>query len=124
VHDVQERYPFLSYATMVFTSAATGDGVRDILPAAIKAGDSWRATFQTSMLNRILARSLEALDPPLVGRRRLNLMYVTQTASAPPRLRFFTNLERDIPANYIRFLETRYRTALKLIGTPLRLEFR
>jgi GTP-binding protein len=124
VRDAHERYPFLSYATMVFTSAATGDGVRDILPAAIKAGDSWRATFQTSMLNRILAQSLEGLDPPMVGRRRLNLMYVTQTASAPPRLRFFSNLERDIPAHYIRFLESRYRDALKLVGTPLRLELR
>ncbi|MGO9607279.1 MAG: ribosome biogenesis GTPase Der [Candidatus Binataceae bacterium] len=124
VRDAQERFPFLSYATMVFTSAVTGDGVNEIVPAAIKAGDSWRATFQTSMLNRILAKSLEALDPPLVGRRRLNLMYVTQTASTPPRLRFFTNVERDIPAHYIRFLEARFRTALKLVGTPLRLEFR
>ncbi len=124
VRDAHERFPFLSYATMVFTSAVTGDGVAEILPAAVKAGDSWRATFQTSMLNRILAQALDAMDPPLVGGRRLNLMYVTQTASAPPRLRFFSNLERDIPAHYVRFLEGRYRAALKLIGTPLRLEFR
>jgi GTP-binding protein len=124
VRDAHERFPFLSYATMVFTSAVTGDGIGGIVPAAIKAGDSWRSTFQTSMLNRILAQALEALDPPLVGGRRLNLMYVTQIASAPPRLRFFSNVERDIPAHYVRFLETRYRSALKLVGTPLRLEFR
>ncbi len=124
VRDAQERFPFLSYATMVFTSALTGDGIGAIIPAAVKAGDSWRATFQTSMLNRVLAQALEAMDPPLVGGRRLNLMYVTQTASSPPRLRFFSNLERDIPAHYVRFLESRYRSALKLVGTPLRLEFR
>src|SRR5208282_5417374 len=40
VRDAQERFPFLSYATMVFTSAVTGDGVNEIVPAAIKAGDS------------------------------------------------------------------------------------
>jgi len=124
VRDANSRFPFLSFATMVFTSAATGDGVTEIIPAAIKAGDSWRSSFQTSMLNRELARSLEAMDPPLVAGRRLNLMYVTQTATSPPRLRFFSNLERDIPAHYVRFLETRYRDALKLVGTPLRLEFR
>ena len=124
VRDAEERFPFLSYATMVFTSAITGDGVEGIVPAAIAAGDSWRATFQTSMLNRILAQSLQAMDPPLVARRRLNLMYVTQVSSSPPRLRFFANLERDIPPHYMRFLETRYRNALKLAGTPLRLEFR
>jgi GTPase len=123
VSDAHERYPFLAYAGMVFTSALTGDGTAEIVPAAIKAGDSWRATFQTSMLNQILAKALSAMDPPMVGRRRLNLMYVTQVASTPPRLRFFANVQRDIPAHYIRFLETRFRAALKLVGTPLRLEF-
>ena len=64
------------------------------------------------------------MDPPLVDRRRLNLMYVTQVGSAPPRLRFFTNVERDIPAHYVRFIETRFRKSLELVGTPLRLQFR
>ncbi len=124
VSDAAERYPFLSYAAMVFTSAINGDGVNGIIPAAASAGDSWRATFNTSRLNRILSAAQAAMDPPLVGRRRLKLMYVTQVATAPPRLAFFTNIERDIPAHYIRFLETRFRKELALIGTPLRLNFR
>jgi len=124
VRDAHERYPFLDYATMVFTSALTGDGVDGIIPAAIAAGDSWRAVFQTSWLNRTLAEATAAMDPPQVDRRRLNLMYVTQVGSAPPRLRFFTNVERGIPAHYVRFLETRFRKSLGLVGTPLRLDFR
>jgi len=124
VRDAHERYPFLDYATMVFTSALTGDGVDGIIPAAIAAGDSWRAVFQTSRLNRTLAEATAAMDPPQVDRRRLNLMYVTQVGSAPPRLRFFTNVERGIPAHYVRFLETRFRKSLGLVGTPLRLDFR
>ncbi|MGA9740305.1 ribosome biogenesis GTPase Der, partial [Candidatus Binatus sp.] len=55
IRDAHERYPFLDYATMVFTSAVTGDGVDGIIPAATQAGDSWRAVFQTSRLNRTLA---------------------------------------------------------------------
>jgi len=124
VSDATERYPFLSYAAMIFTSALNGDGVNGIIPAAIRAGDSWRSTFNTSRLNRILAAAQAAMDPPLVGRRRLNLMYVTQVGTAPPRLAFFANLERDIPAHYVRFLETRFRNDLGLVGTPLRLNFR
>ena len=124
VRDAHERYPFLEYATMVFTSAVTGDGVDGIIPAAIAAGDSWRAVFQTSRLNRTLAEATAAMDPPQVDRRRLNLMYVTQVGSAPPRLRFFTNVERGIPAHYVRFIETRFRKSLGLVGTPLRLDFR
>jgi len=124
VRDAHERYPFLEYAAMVFTSAVTGDGVDGIIPAAMQAGDSWRAIFQTSRLNRTLAEATAAMDPPQVDRRRLNLMYVTQVGNAPPRLRFFTNVERGIPAHYVRFIETRFRKSLGLIGTPLRLDFR
>jgi GTP-binding protein len=124
VRDAHERYPFLEYASMVFTSAVTGDGVDGIIPAATQAGDSWRAVFQTSMLNRTLAEATAAMDPPQVDRRRLNLMYVTQVGNAPPRLRFFTNVERGIPAHYVRFIETRFRKSLGLVGTPLRLDFR
>jgi GTP-binding protein len=126
VKDNYRRYPFLEFAPMVFTSALTGDGVEHILPAATQAGTKWHSNFQTSMLNRVLAETVATLDPPLVGRRRLKLMYVTQIGSAPPRLAFFTNLEHDIPAHYIRFLENRFREALGLesVGTPLRLEFR
>ncbi len=124
VRQAHARFPFLEYATMVFTSAVTGDGVRDVLPAVLAAGESWRATFQTSRLNRILAEALAAMDPPIIARRRLNLMYVTQVGSAPPRLKFFSNLDRDIPAHYVRFLESRFRNALGLVGTPLRLTFR
>jgi GTPase len=124
IRDAHERYPFLEYASMVFTSAVTGDGVDGIIPAATHAGDSWRAVFQTSRLNRTLAEATAAMDPPQVDRRRLNLMYVTQVGSAPPRLRFFTNVERGIPAHYVRFIETRFRKALGLVGTPLRLDFR
>ena len=124
IRDAHERYPFLEYATMLFTSAVTGDGVDAIIPAATLAGDSWRAEFQTSRLNRTLAEATAAMDPPQVDRRRLNLMYVTQVASAPPRLRFFTNVERGIPAHYVRFLESRFRKSLALVGTPLRLDFR
>jgi GTP-binding protein len=124
VREAHARFPFLEYATMVFTSALTGDGVRDVLPAALSAGEAWRATFQTSRLNRILAEALAAMDPPVIARRRLNLMYVTQVGSAPPRLKLFANMDRDIPAHYVRFLESRFRKALGLVGTPLRLEFR
>lgn len=124
VRDAQAQVPFLAFAEMLFTSALTGDRVDRIIPAAIKAGDSWRATFQTARLNRVLAEAGAAMDPPMVGRRRLKLMYVTQIGHSPPRLAFFANVERDIPAHYLRFLATRFRAALGLTGTPLVLEFR
>ena len=126
VREMRTRFPFLDFAPMLFTSALMGDGVKELIPAASRAGDAWRSRFQTAVLNRALAEILAAQDPPLVAGRRLKLMYVTQVGSAPPRLVFFTNLERDIPAHYVRFLATRFRAALDLeqVGAPLLLEFR
>ena len=121
--DARERYPFLEFAPMIYTSALSGFGVSEILATAIRVGARFRQTFQTSRLNKILAEASAAIDPPLIAGRRLNLLYVSQVSSSPPRLRFFCNLERDIPAHYIRFLEGRFRAALDLAGTPLRLEF-
>ncbi len=122
--DAHQRYSFLEFAPLIYTSALAGDGVRDILPEALKVGASFRATFQTAQLNRILEAAVQAMDPPIVAGRRLNLLYVTQLSSSPPRLVFFSNVERDIPMHYIRFLENRFRTALGLSGTPLRMSFR
>ncbi len=121
--DVRERCPFLEFAPIVYTSAVSGSGVRDIIPAAIRVGSCFRAMFQTSRLNKILAEAVAAMDPPVIAGRRLNLLYVSQVSNSPPRLKFFCNLERDIPAHYIRFLEGRFRAALDLTGTPLRLQF-
>lgn len=129
IDDTIQRYPFLGFAPFVVTSARTGDGVSQIIPAASQAGEAWRSAFRTPTLNRILAAAIAALDPPLVGERRLKPMYVTQVAKAPPRLAVFCNLEsleRDVPSHYARFLEARFRAALGLehSGTPLRIEFR
>jgi GTP-binding protein len=126
VSNAYRRHPFLEFAPLIFTSALTGDGIGDIIPAAARAGKGWHSAFQTAQLNKILAEVTAAMDPPLIGRRRLKLMYVTQTGSAPPQLTFFANVQHDIPAHYIRFLENQFRTALKLdgVGTPLRFEFR
>ena len=126
VRNTRHRYPFLDFAPFVITSALKGDGVGQIIPAASRAGEAWRSEIRTVTLNRILADAIAALDPPLVGKRRLKPLYITQVAKAPPRLMIFCNLEHDIPSHYVRFLEGRFRAALDLenCGTPLRIEFR
>ena len=126
VDDIRRAHPFLDFAPIAITSALTGDGVRQIIPTASRAGEAWRAEFRTVLLNRILAAAIEELDPPLIDVRRLKPMYVTQVATAPPRLAIFCNLDREIPPHYARFLASRFRSALGLdtSGSPLRIEFR
>jgi GTP-binding protein len=121
---LERQCPFLDYAPVVFCSALTGNGVNDILRVALNVGESFHAVLKTAELNRILREVAAEIEPPMIERRRLKLMYVTQVASAPVRLRFYSNLERGIPAHYLRFLQGRFRAALKLIGTPLLIELR
>jgi GTP-binding protein len=124
LRDAQRCSPYLEFVPMQFTSALTGFGLDQVMAQAIAVGDAYRSRFATSRLNKVLAEATAAMDPPVVDGRRLNLMYVTQVSSSPPRLVFFSNLERGIPLHYERFLENRFRASLNLNGTPLRLRFR
>ncbi len=120
----RRRFPFLGRYEMVFTSALSGDGVDGIGAAALRAAAAWRSEFKTAALNRLLGQAVAALEPPLIGGRRLKLYYVAQVGSAPPRLVLFANMERGVPPAYLRYLEGRLRAAYALTGTPLVLEVR
>ena len=96
-----------------------------IIPAAIAAGDSWRATFQTSMLNRTLAEATAAMDPPLVGSPAAEPDVRDAGRQRAAAARDFSPMSSATsPRITSAFIETRFRKALGLVGTPLRLEFR
>ena len=82
IRDARSGFRFSSSAPMVFVGAHRR-WRRQIIPKAVKAGECWHAAFQTSRLNRILAETIAAMDPPLVGRRRLG--YVCHARSGPRR---------------------------------------
>ncbi|MES9937473.1 MAG: ribosome biogenesis GTPase Der, partial [Sedimenticola sp.] len=78
----------------------------------------------TPELTRILEWAVQEHQPPLVHGRRIKLRYAHQGGQNPPIIVIHGNQTQSVPAPYKRYLVNRFREAMKLDGTPIRLEFR
>ena len=121
---IDHRYRFVPWAPVLFTSAVTGEGVRELLEMAVHIGEVRQRRVQTSELNLVMQRALAEHAPPTVGHRRLKLMYVTEAEISPPTFVFFVNDPALIHFSYRRYLENRLRKAFDFEGTAIRLLFR
>ena len=76
------------------------------------------------MLNRALGELKQARPGPSGERgRRLKLLYGTQTATRPPRLRMFVNDPRLVTRDYAYWVENELRSRFELQGVPVSIDF-
>ena len=121
---IDYRYRFVPWAPVLFTSAVTGDGVRELMEMAVHIGEVRRRRVQTSELNVLMRRAIAEHSPPTVRHRRLKLMYATQAEVSPPTFVFFVNDPTLLHFSYRRYLENRLREAFDFEGTAIRMLFR
>jgi GTP-binding protein len=122
--DFERRLGFLDFAELHRISALHGSGVGLLLEAADAAYGNAIRTLPTPELTRLLEGAVQAHQPPLVRGRRIKLRYAHQGGRNPPIIVIHGNQTDALPAAYRRYLINRFRSALKLAGTPLRLELR
>jgi GTP-binding protein len=121
---IERRLQFASFARVSYISALHGSGIDGLLGAALAAYKAAGRAFATPRLNEILERAVTAHAPPIVAGRRLRLRYAHQGGRYPPIIVIHGGRAERIPDHYRRYLTNAFRQALKLEGTPLRLEFR
>lgn len=122
--ELDRRLSFLGFAERRFVSALHGSGVGNLLAAVDAAYESAVRDLRTPVLTRILEEAVQAHQPPLVHGRRIKLRYAHQGGRNPPLIVVHGNQTEHVPAAYRRYLEQRFATALRLRGTPVRVEFR
>jgi GTP-binding protein len=122
--ELERRLPFLDFAEQRFISALHGSGVGDLYQAVDKAYANAMRNMATPELSRILEWAVQEHQPPLVRGRRIKLRYAHQGGQNPPIIVIHGNQTDSVPDPYKRYLVNRFRKALKLDGTPVRLEFR
>jgi GTPase len=108
---------------VVAVSAHTGRGVERLLDRARAQFDKYSARIPTAELNRFLRELREARQAPSRDRRRLNLLYGTQTRSRPPRFRFFVNDPGLVTREYGYWVENQLRERFELQGVPVSIDF-
>jgi GTP-binding protein len=75
-------------------------------------------------LTRVLEDATQVNPPPLVRGRQVRLRYAHQGGRYPPLIVVHGTQAQRLPDHYKRYLENAFREALRLKGTPVRVELR
>lgn len=122
--ELERRLVFIDFASIHYISALHGSGVGNLYKSVHSAYSSATRQLKTHVLNEILEEALKEHQPPMVHGRRVKLRYAHVGGNNPPIIVIHGNQTDSIPDAYRRYLEHRFMRALKLEGTPIRLEFR
>ncbi|MGH8129331.1 MAG: ribosome biogenesis GTPase Der [Steroidobacteraceae bacterium] len=118
------RLRFLEFARQHFISALHGSGVGELMDSIRAAHAAAMREMPTPELTRVLEAAIRQHQPPLVRGRRIRLRYAHQGGRNPPVIVIHGAQAERTPEDYRRYLVSCYREAFKLLGTPVRVDFR
>ena len=122
--DIDRRMQFATFARFHFISALRGTRVGQLIKSIYSAYRSSMVDMSTPELTRMLEYAVQQHQPPLANGRRIKLRYAHQGGSNPPLIVVHGNQTEKVPTSYQRYLSNFFIDALKLEGTPLRMEFK
>jgi GTP-binding protein len=108
---------------IVTVSATTGRGVARLLDRVEQLYAKHTSRIPTPALNTFLRELRATRQAPSRDRRRLNLLYGTQTGTRPPRFRFFVNDPGLVTRDYGYWVENQVRDRFELQGIPVSIDF-
>ena len=115
---------FVDYACLHHISALYGTGVGKLFDSIDKIIQSQQKDINSSTITGFLQDAITANPPPLVRGRRIKLKYAHLGGYDPLRIIIHGNQTQNVPANYQRYLSNYFRKRMKLIGTPVFIEFK
>ena len=121
---LERKLEFVPWAAVVFISALHGSGLRELMQAVNRAHASANWQFNTHDLTEVLGMAFQGYQPPQVQGRTAKLRYAHQGGRVPPRIVLHGSRLTTLPESYRRYLENFVRKHYRLIGTPVKLEFR
>ncbi len=122
--ELSRKLQFLSFAQLHYISALHGTGINNLLPSIDQAYAAAMAKLSTPKLTRTLIAAVERHSPPRGGMSRPKMRYAHQGGSNPPLIVVHGSMLGHVPESYRRYLENVFRETFKLIGTPLRVDFK
>ncbi|ARD44951.1 ribosome biogenesis GTPase Der [Colwellia sp. PAMC 21821] len=122
--ELDRRLGFIDFARIHFISALHGTGVGHLYESVEEAFVSATKRISTSMVTKILDMAVFDHQPPMHHGRRIKLKYAHAGGYNPPIIVIHGNLAKNLPLSYKRYLMNYYRKSLKIMGTPIRIEFR
>lgn len=121
--ELDRRLDFIDFARVHFISALHGSGVGNLFESVQEAYACAMQKTSTSMLTRILRMASDEHQPPLVNGRRVKLKYAHPGGYNPPIIVIHGNQVDRLADSYKRYLSNYFRKSLKIIGSPIRIQF-
>jgi GTP-binding protein len=123
-NELEWKLDFLAFADTHFISAKAGKGLAQLMRSVDATYAAAMAKLSTPKLTRSLIAAVEKQAPPRAGLIRPKLRYAHQGGMNPPRIVIHGTALDRLPDSYKRYLEGHFRKDFKLVGTPLRIEWR
>jgi len=124
VASLSRKLDFVAFAKPIFISGLHGSGMAELMRSINRAHASATHVFTSSELTKALEQAYAAYQPPLVRGHAPKLRYAHPGGSNPPTIVIHGSRTRHIADGYRRYLENFFRKRYRLVGTPVRIEFR
>jgi GTPase len=102
----------------VHISALTGEGVEQVLPFAARVAQAYTKRVPTHEVAEFVGEVVGRSAPP----KGVKIRYATQTGTAPPTFTLFATRPKDLPENYLRYVENALREGYGLWGVSVRIK--
>lgn len=122
--ELKDAFHFVEYVKISCISALHGTGVGDLYKFIQQAYRSARIELNTGRLTAILQEATQRHEPPMVQGRRIKLRLAHAGGHQPPIIVIHGKQTESLPEAYKRYLMHVYHKALRIIGTPIRLQFK
>jgi len=121
---LERKLAFAPWAEQIMISALHGSGLSELFRAVNRAHASATKRFSTSEINQALEVAYESNPPPAVRGHAPKMRYGHSGGGLPPTFIVHGSRLKGLPDSYTRYLENFFRKRFKLVGTPIRFEFR
>ncbi len=121
---LKKRFPFLSWAPVLFTSAVTKRNLHVVFEQIDLITKERKKRITTAKLNTFMEQLVHEHRPTGKGRTHPKIYYITQPEIEPPKFIIFVNKTRAFHFSYIRYIENRLREKFIFSGTSIKIEYR
>ena len=122
--ELDRRLLFVNFAKIHFISALQNMGINALFNSVNQAYRSATKTLTTSQLTDILTEIVTAHQPPIVSAKQIKLNYAHIKSYNPPTFVIYGRHTDKIPEDYQRYLVKSFCKKLKLVGTPIHIEWK
>jgi len=120
---LRPRLRFISYAPVLYISAATGEGVSRVLPQAWRIWQEGQERMPQTEVDAVVKQAMSKHPPPHKGSRQLRISIAYQDERRPSTFVLQVNDPKLVHFSYQRYLENQIRQSFNFRGVPLQLVF-